>query len=174
MNMKINNDKIIGFTSILVSFSTLIILVYEINLTRKQQYASVLPYMSFLSYGMNSNKYFFRIKNDGLGPGFITEVKIIKNKEVYDEDPYEYLLRLKLPYYKEVMKENITYSNIFQGMIIPAGEHVDIFQAFTKQSADSLIKIIYDTEILIQVKYKSIYDEEWLVTQEMTIPEKIK
>lgn len=169
--MKITSDKVIGLTSMFVSVSTLLILLFEIHLTRRQQYASVLPYLSIGNYGMHTDNYTFRLKNDGLGPGFISEVRIIENGITHDEDPIMFLKRLNLPYADSL---KYTYANINPGQIIGPGDFVDLLTALDRCTGDSLIRIFNDPDVLVEIKYKSIYDEEWKINNGMMFPIKIK
>ncbi|MGB4774032.1 MAG: hypothetical protein WBP45_02570 [Daejeonella sp.] len=169
--MKITSGKVIGLTSMFVSVSTLLILLFEIHLTRRQQYASVLPYLNIGNYGMYTDNYKFRIKNDGLGPGFITEVKIIQNGIQHNEDPFMFLKRLNLPYSDSL---KYTYTNINPGQIIGPGDFIDLLTALDRRTGDSLIKIFSDPNVLVEIKYKSIYDEVWKINNDMMIPIKIK
>lgn len=68
-----NADKIISLTAMLVGVGSLFVIIYQTNLIRTQQYASVMPYLSMGS-AYNYGQIEIQITNNGLGPAFIKDV----------------------------------------------------------------------------------------------------
>lgn len=90
-----NSDKIISLSAFVISIATLLALMYQIRLSgeqnelvRKQQYASVLPYLA-IQVGTNNGSELFRLtlKNNGVGPAFIDEIRVVYNSQTYVGDP---------------------------------------------------------------------------------------
>ena len=58
---------------------------------RKQQYASVLPYLEIWLGTNNKDQLFdLRLLNNGIGPAFIEEIRIVHNGQVYPGDPLSF------------------------------------------------------------------------------------
>ena len=100
-----NVDRTISLTAFFVSVATLFILLYQTNLSHKQyelvreeQYASVMPYL-VISYSSDLDvyspdsitSYELFLSNNGLGPAFIEEVKVIYQGKTYQMDPANFL-----------------------------------------------------------------------------------
>lgn len=166
--MKIgSSDKWLSILAIIASVGTLFTVVYQTNLIRKQQYASVLPYLEIWN-SQKSDSYRLILVNNGIGPAFIEDVKIVYLDSVYQMDPAEFLSQ-------EINKSDsirgFSYSNIKKGRIIPSGTQIELL----KKSGDPKeVKRLWswfsgnDPERKevpeIEIEYSSVYGEKWKST----------
>ena len=65
---KLNTDKILGLSAMLISICTLIVFLYQTNLIKKQQYMSVYPYLTLGNNGSFTADYEYSLTNNGIGP----------------------------------------------------------------------------------------------------------
>lgn len=72
----ISNELLIGIAAMIISLSTLFVFIYQTNLIRKQQYMSVYPHLSFIHMTPGSLDYRFILRNQGIGPAFISAINI--------------------------------------------------------------------------------------------------
>jgi hypothetical protein len=159
--MKINIDRVISFGALIISFATVILLVYEIRLSRKAQYASVMPYLHIVNFEMNRPGYRIVLLNDGLGPAFIESVKVIYYGKEYLGDLQDFLLASKI----RMDSIKFTYTNVSEGRIIPAGAQFAMIAA-DGDLANSLrlLKIFNPEKMEIITVYKSVFDERWVTS----------
>lgn len=157
-----NLDKTLSLLAFFISLGTFFLLYYQTNLTRKQQYASVLPYLEIFNRGPREDAYSFAVTNNGIGPAFIKQVKIYyKNKE-YITDPVNFI-------YAEIYPQdttlNFVHTNLPPGRMMPAGAVFDLIVVEgSKESATKLRKLFSSgSEALLEITYASVYDEEWVV-----------
>ena len=68
-----NSDKIVSISAILISLATMAIYLYQTHLIKKQQNASVMPYIRIM-YSFDNDRFEVLVLNEGLGPAFIDEV----------------------------------------------------------------------------------------------------
>ncbi len=163
---KWNSDRWISITAIIASLGTLFTVVYQTNLFREQQYASVLPYLEI----WNSNgeaRYQLILVNNGIGPAFIENVSIIYQDSVYTMDPAVFLNQIIS---KSDSIENVGHSNIGKGRIIPAGTRINLLEIYEDQvnanklrswfnGANKIRKEVPE----IEIEYSSVYGERWRV-----------
>ncbi|WP_203293999.1 hypothetical protein [Luteirhabdus pelagi] len=180
---KWNADRVVSISAIIVSLGTLFMIFYQTNLIRKEQKASVMPSLrigysiSQDSIGVKENLF---VINQGLGPAFIDEVRIVENGNSYDLDPYSYISRV--PGYQ---KEETTYFNrLYTGSIISQNDRVKIFEKITDTTSrvalSRLFKFPYEVgsrEVseratsVIEIVYKNIYDDKWLIRSNEAVPQ---
>lgn len=165
-----NIDKFLSILAILISVGTLIIFIYQTNLIREHQYASVLPYLSIDNQGISTKNFKLILSNDGIGPAIIKSVEVITDRNSYFMDPAQYILEKK-----PVEKDSIDfyYSNLIPGMLVPANEHIELIGSQgTLQQANNLMQAL--EEINIKVEYESIYGSRWLTQYGSYSPKQIK
>jgi len=81
---KINFELLLGLSATFLSFAALVVSLFQTKIARKQQHASVWPYLAaFNSNSANSNSY--KVKNYGIGPAIIKNVKWETEDSVYTD-----------------------------------------------------------------------------------------
>ena len=156
--------------AILISVGTFFTIIYQTNLMREHQYASVLPYLEVYNSGMSNQSYELVMVNNGVGPAFIEEVKVHYEGEIYLGDPVRF-------YQEQIIKadtiRNFNYSNIWKGRLIPAGEKVEMLGITGSKEYSKKLRSWYGGEkAIVEIVYSSIYGERWKTGMSMR-PEKI-
>lgn len=163
---KWNSDHWISFVAIVASLGTLFTVVYQTNLYREQQYASVLPYLEL--WNSNSDdSYRLILVNNGIGPAFIDKVSIIYKDSTYQMDPAVFLANVIV---LEDTINHVGHSNIGKGRLIPAGSKINLVQVTgNKENADKLRSWFTGNRNLrsefpeIEIEYSSVYGEKWKI-----------
>ena len=191
-----NADKIISLSAFVVSIATLLALMYQIRLSgeqnelaqrqqelvRKQQYASVLPYLELRIGTNNGDRLFeFLLYNNGVGPAFIEEVRIIYDGQEYPGNLLSFYRAVVLQEEDTVILD-LAARDIYPGNIIPAGRETALLTAYSWASSpeerDRLIKWfgrpMKDPELArVEIIYSSVYGERWIVRGIGAIPESL-
>lgn len=159
---KWSSDRWLSFVAIIASLGTLFTIIYQTELIRKQQYASVLPYLEMWNSnpGRQGESYKYILMNNGIGPAFIKEVKVHYQDSIYDGDPFHFTYYVIQP--KDSVK-NFSYSNIKKGRLIPAGETIELIGVLNDTiNAPILKKWFSQTNSLeVEIIYESVYGERW-------------
>ncbi|MEQ8904360.1 hypothetical protein [Ekhidna sp.] len=159
---KWSSDRWLSLVAIIASLGTLFTIVYQTDLIRKQQYASVLPYLEMWNSqpGRPGESYIYLLMNNGIGPAFIKEVKIHYKDSVYNHDPASFTFSVIKPIDSIT---NVSYSNIKKGRLVPAGEQMELV-GVTKDTVNApILKKWFSDQDVIQVEiiYESVYGERW-------------
>lgn len=167
---KVNVDKILGLSAILISLLTLIIFIYQTNIIHKQSRLSVTPRLSFsteLNRQDSIASFNLLLKNKGIGPAIINSSKIILNTKEYEvvlDDFFnsEYPELRKLGAFTSL-------STVQEGLTLSPNETMILFSYKFNQNNINEIKkhLSINSEekfpFSIELIYSSIYDEEWKV-----------
>ena len=156
-----NSDKLIGLTAMFISICTLIVFLYQTNLIKKQQYASVFPYLELGHWGTSTENYRFILENKGIGPALITEIKIRYKDTLLDKDLPGFV-RSRID---ERDSLSFFYSSIYKGRLISANERISLIENNDGKANSSryLHKIIDDPDLEFIITYESIYEEKWQI-----------
>ena len=178
--IKWNPDKILSISAISISFITLIIFIYQTNLMSRQNYLSILPYLSIsTSDDAANNAFSITLDNYGVGPAIIesTTLSYLGDKEDlsdYENAFFEYL-KAKAPILDSI--KAISYSTLEKGVAIPAGEKHTILSIYNSEKDYTLYKQVLEELIknglYFEIKYKSIQDEHWKINNNTQGPEKL-
>lgn len=156
---RMSADRVVSLTAIIVSLGTLFTIVYQTQLIRKQQYASVLPYIEM----WNSNRgdsYSYMLFNNGIGPAFVKEVKVHYGDSTVVGDLAFFTYHVIKPV--DSVK-NYSYSNIKAGGLIPAGKKIDLISVSNDSVNAAILRKWFSKgdHIQVEVIYESVYKERW-------------
>lgn len=176
---KLKVEKLFSYLAFIVSVATLCIFFYQTSLMKKQQYASVLPFLSMGNTEVNKN-YSFILVNNGIGPAFIDEINIHYKDTIYRNMDvngfFEEVISKKDTLFSSV---GITHSTLRKGMLIPEKEMKHMLQL--KRDINNFkekrkrLRYWLNNEIKIAIKYSSVYGEQWsIIYPEEETPIKIK
>lgn len=183
------SEKLLSLTALLVSLSTLVVFVYQTQLIRQQQYASVYPYLQLGNEYSGTFKYKFVLVNEGIGPAVIEDIKIYSSgAEVYD-DVIDYVDA-------RVMEEDsvwYVYSNLNVGKLMPAEKKIPLIQVVddalleelgvedleglppnTLKGVAALYEVLNNDSLKIEITYSSIYGETWMLRNGGNAPVKLE
>lgn len=159
---KWSSDRWLSLVAIVASLGTLFTIVYQTNLIRKQQYASVLPYLEMWNSnpGREGESYMYVLLNNGIGPAFIKEVIIHYRDSAFTHDPASFAFEVIKP------KDSITnffYTNIKKGRLIPAGERMELIGVKNDSVNAKILRnwMGYTDSVQVEIIYESVYGERW-------------
>ncbi len=179
MKTKINSDRVLSITAFIISIATLIALMYQSNLVgeqnemmQKEQYASVMPYLSMRFMGNEEdNRFDLLLNNDGVGPAFIKEINIRYKDSLYQMSIIEFYTNiLKIENNNNV---KILRSDIGKATVLPANKNISLLTFYTNQNeAFELLGAFGTMDATIEITYASIYDQKWKMKnlKELHIP----
>ncbi len=179
---KVNPDRVVSVSAILVSLATLIMILYQTNLMRKEQVSSVMPSLT-IGYSVHENDSLISekiwISNRGLGPAFIERIETEYNGQSFDLDPYGYLLENEL----NLKGEIITINRLYPGSVLPADDGLVLLEKSTDSSSaivlSNTFQFPYDVKnmpsdkeqkVVIKITYRNVYGDEWIVSSDSSTP----
>ena len=176
---KIKIEKLFTWLAFLVSVCTLYLFFYQTSLMKKQQYASVLPFLSVGNTEKGGN-YSFLLTNDGIGPAFINEMNIHYKDSVYKNiDVNTFFLnviREKDTLFKT--SQDIIHSTVRKGMLIPDGQTIQMLSLIKKaenfEIKQQQLRTWLNSKIKVEIIYESVYKEKWrMIYPSEDAPQKI-
>ncbi len=167
---KINVDRVVGLSAMLISLITLIMFIYQTNIMYKQSRLSIRPRLSFTTkyhYSAGKLEYSTILKNKGIGPAIIEKTEIELDGKKYPMD-LEYFFNKTYPKMKEW--GNFTnFSNLAVGATLSADESRILFAyEFDEKYTEEISRYlkVEDQEKLpfnIIIEYTSMYEEKWKI-----------
>ena len=162
-----NADKIVSFSAILISLATMGVYIYQTHLIQKQQSASVMPYLMISSSSYNPKHFVIQLSNNGLGPAMIEKVNVHYENKVYKNLDLPTFFWRNNPNKKDsLMMNGITYNNVSEGQLIPAGNTINILEINENQEkVTSLNHYFWETKkpVELEIIFASIYGEKWSI-----------
>ena len=157
---KWSSDRWLSVVAIIASLGTLFTIVYQTNLIRKQQYASVLPYLEMWNSNPGADTYYYLLMNNGIGPAFIREVRVHYKDSIYISDPAGFASQVIKT---EDSTLNFRYSNIKTGRVVPAGQKIELISVVKDSTNASIIRKWFssDDSVNVEIIYESVYGERW-------------
>lgn len=181
-NKKLNTDRILGISAMLISILTLAIFVYQTNIMRVQSKLSVKPRLDFTTnQGGTDSLIMFQevLENKGLGPAIIDTIYIYYEEQNYSMD-IESFLEDKFPKLLEYGYLS-QHATLGQGTTLTPDEERSLFvYNLPAENLENVfdylgISDIDDVPFDFEVVFTSIYeDEKWLVNNDESVPQKIK
>lgn len=166
-----NSDKVLSLSAMFISLCTLVVFVYQTRLIREQQHMSVFPYLQMGNGGSHTTNYVYGIRNTGIGPAIITDIKVQKGNGEIFTDINPYVKANKDP------KDTIGYyhTNLSIGMLIPEKEVIEAIQLYDGkiENGDKLYKMLNYPDLSIEIEYQSIYGDKWKITNRESVPQKL-
>lgn len=164
---KINTDRILGISAMVISILTLAIFIYQTNIMRVQSKLSVKPRLDFTTnFGGNDSIISYQevIENKGLGPAIVDSIYFVYKNKRYPLDT-EKLLNAELP---KVLEYGYLsqHATLARGMTLSPNEERPIFTyLIPAKRLDSLYAYLGianedENPFPIEVTYTSIYEDE--------------
>ncbi len=166
-----NLDRLFGVAAFFISIATFVVYIYEANLIRTQQYASVLPYLEMWNNRPNDDTYKLILANNGIGPAFIKEVRVSYEGKHYEGDHVDFHYHVMYP--KDTTFRFIT-TNMRPGRVIPAGQQIELIVIEKDPEVSQKAYGLYGKQAAnIEIVYASVYDEKWKMEGMGNQPEKL-
>jgi hypothetical protein len=91
MKIRWDTDRIVSLSAMVVGVGSLAIILYQTQLMREQQRASVLPYLMIAVQSSNESTY-LTVRNGGIGPALLDDVRVRYKGRDYVGDPYDFFV----------------------------------------------------------------------------------
>lgn len=173
-------DRVMSTSALFVSLVSVIALFYQLNLAReenalirKQQSASVLPYLSF-SPSLGPQNYRMTFVNQGVGPAFIKEVEFTVNGTVKFErsDFFFNYISEKILEADGVEVRLATFS-FMDGNVLPANDALDILTLKNEAGISLFRNYLASIEWGFSIIYEDVYGARWKLDSENRLPTSI-
>lgn len=183
---RLEADRVLSVSAIVIGLCSLFITLYQTHLTRQAQHAQVLPYLVF---GITSNDggTHITLRNDGVGPARIVDVRIHYRGRAHTVDPYEFFVAERPAF----NASRITVDTVAPGRVVPAGTTIEMVGT---SAADARIAVLQEMlrlfaladaprawlaevgassgeKAVIEVTYSSVYGERWVARSATLVPE---
>ncbi len=180
IKIKWNPEKLLGISAMTISFITLIIFIYQTNLISRQNYLSILPYLSLsTSDSPVDSRFSLSLDNYGVGPAIIESISIKHKGEEFDLANFnnEVLTFLKSKAPELDSLKIFSFSTLEKGLAIPANESYNVFEV--KNSKEDYLLLRSNLNNLLadglyfEIVYKSIQNEYWMISNDTQGPKKL-
>jgi hypothetical protein len=169
-----------------VGIGSLFIIIYQTQLMRESQHASVMPYL-MIALQSNSDGVFMNLSNTGIGPALIDEVTIRYQGKELKADPFDFYASLDTT----ADLGPLDADKVMPGRLIPAGTTVrmigkpgpdnqamiyELLRLFAigEVPRSSYLALGLDPEdgrAIFEVKYSSVYGDSWRLDSAGYVPE---
>jgi len=176
---KISSDKLLSLMAFVISLCTLYVFFYQTSLMKKQQYASVLPYIELGNTEVEGD-YGFIIQNNGIGPAFIDEINIHYKDSVYkNTDVITFYSNVIVKQDTLLNMYNVSHATIRKGMLIQEKELTYMLKLGNEvknyEKKQFRLRRWLNGDVKVEIKYSSVYGEQWKILYPETLaPIKIK
>ncbi len=166
--IKWSAEKVMSISALFVSAISLFALFHQLNLAReenelirKQQSASVLPYLD--QWFSNLDGFKMTFGNVGVGPAFIKTVKFELNDSLLfnNSDHLFNKVRQALP---ELKNHPISTSTFKSGKVIPAGEAIHILNLKSAEAENLFKEFLKKNKVIYEIIYADVYGEKWILS----------
>lgn len=187
--MKFSTDRIVSLSAMAVGIGSLFIIMYQTQLTRQAQHASVLPYL-MIAINANDDGVYVVLSNTGVGPALIDDVRVRYQGREIESDPYEFYIGLRA----DAVRGGLDVNKIMPGRLIPAGVSIQMLgiagagergQMFLGE----LLRLFEVAEVpkswyagvgasgtekaVIEITYSSVYGDRWRIRSDRIVPERL-
>jgi hypothetical protein len=184
--MKLNTDRVVSLTAMIVGLGSLFTVVYQTALEREQQKASALPYVMIGLQVSDARSYVF-VRNTGVGPALIEDIVLHYQGREIRQDPYDFLLEVRP---ETARNDGLSVDKLIPGRLVPAGEWINTLGAEGNgQAMASTLMGVFDIgevpqswydargiaksgpdKAIIEVTYQSVYGDRWRVSSDSVVP----
>jgi hypothetical protein len=184
--MKLNTDRVVSLTAMIVGLCSLFTVVYQTALDREQQKASALPYLMIALQVTDARSYIIT-RNSGVGPALIEDLVLHYQGTEIRQDPYDFLLAVRP---ESVRNDGLSVDKVIPGRLVPAGEWIQMLgsEGNGQAMASTLMSVFdigevpqswYDArgipksgpdKAIIEITYQSVYGDRWRLTSDTIVP----
>lgn len=161
-------DTYLSILAVVSSFCAIGITFYQAYLQRTQQYASVMPVLDcYVNNGQEGKTYRFDLifVNNGIGPAFVKTYEYRYKGRQFGSFPEMVrqvaVDRIGKGRLDSIPVDNIVYSGLWPGRVMPPNQEVKLVSILSNKLARWFEEANSRGEININIRYGSIYDEQW-------------
>jgi hypothetical protein len=182
--MKINTDRIVSLSAMVVGLGSLFIIIYQTQLIRQAQHASVLPYL-MIAVHSNEQGVYVVLSNTGIGPAVIDDARIHYRGREIAGDPYQFYIGLHPD-----VSGAVSVDNVMPGRLIPAGATIRMLGTEGAEPGQrllgELLRLFEIAEVprswyagagstgtekaVIEITYSSVYGDRWRIRSDRIVP----
>jgi hypothetical protein len=185
-DMKLDTDRVVGLSAMLVSLASLFTFMYQARLMRQSQLASAMPYW-MIALDSNPQGVYITLRNAGVGPALIEDARIAYQGREIEGDPYDYFVGLRPD-----VDRALEVDKIQRGRLIRDGEVVQMLGkggVSDKRILEDLLHAFEIAEVprtwyanagaattekaVIEITYASVYGERWRLRSDRISPERL-
>ena len=163
--------------------------VLQTQIMREQQRASVLPYLMLaVQSSINDNRTYLTVRNAGIGPALLGDVRVRYKGKDFVGDPYDFFVQQRPEVIKAV---SMGVDKLIPGRLVPAGEWIMTMGADGEkhnQLLAELLRLFVIAEVpnswllgagvtgppseraVVMVTYSSVYGEQWHLRSDSFVP----
>ena len=163
--------------------------VLQTQIMREQQRASVLPYLMLaVQSSINDNRTYLTVRNAGIGPALLGDVRVRYKGKDFVGDPYDFFVQQRPEVIKTVP---MGVDKLIPGRLVPAGEWIMTMGADGEkhnQLLAELLRLFVIAEVpnswllgagvtgppseraVVIVTYSSVYGEQWHLRSDSFVP----
>jgi hypothetical protein len=196
--MKLDTDKILAISAMVVGVASLVVVVYQTQLQRESaeaerraQAASVLLYLMVVTT-MNNEGVFLNLRNTGIGPARIERVRVLHRGGEFQGDAVDFYSKMRSD-----TKMGFDIDQLKPGRLVPAGEWirmlgttnstsreqmtVELLRLFDIAELQQVMYEEYDKRVsegklqprekgVLEVTYSSVFGEQWVLRSDDMVP----
>jgi hypothetical protein len=175
--IKWTTEKIMSTSALFISVISLMALLYQSHLAReenelirKQQSASVLPYLSHW-YSYTGDSFSIHIGNKGVGPAFLSDVNVsYQDSLVFNKT--DDLLRYLFKNNKALDSIPYSFNSLGSGYVFPADKSTYIVEIKSRENVEIFRNVFFESPLSFSIKYKDVYGDEWEITESSNMQKK--
>lgn len=164
---KWDSDKIFSVSAFVISLATLATLVYQSQIMREHQEKTSFPKLELWNNNSDT-RYQLELKNTGLGPAVLEEIKVIFNDSIYNLDPASFA-----HFYKDSLRTRFPLgtSSLRKGRVIEPGVRVwPINISYDSIRKHPIANLFRSEEATVIIRYSSVYQHQWEIRGSGTAP----
>jgi hypothetical protein len=182
--MKLDTDRIVALTAVLISVCTAVLTLYQTKLMRESAHASVMPYLS-ITIRSDVNGVYLMLNNTGIGPALIDDIRIRHKGKDLAGDPYQFVVNER----PDLVEKQLAVDKITPGRLIPAGAAVQmvgtdgpdralmvkaLLQMFELIDAPKRwlenVDAVGGDKAIVEISYSSVYGDRWRIRSNESVP----
>lgn len=162
---RINTESLLGISAVFLSLVALVVSVFQTQIAREQQYASVWPRLQ-TNYAKNKDEFTFSIVNNGVGPAIIESIRI-----QYRGKHYKDFRQLVDEQIQQIIQTNRTetditiesiYGSVTPGDVIKSDGEIRLGRISKNEFlAQVMLQLIQSPSYRIGVIYSDVYGSCW-------------
>lgn len=164
---KWDSDKIFSVSAFIISVATLATLVYQSQIMREHQEKTSFPKLELWNNNTDS-RFQLELKNTGLGPAIIEDIKVVFKDSTYNLDPASFARR-----YKDSLDSRypLGTSSLRKGRVIEPGIRVwPINISDDSIQHHPIANLFRSQEAQVIIRYSSVYQQYWEIVGTGTAP----
>jgi hypothetical protein len=187
-----STDRIVSLSAMAVGIGSLFVILYQTHLMRQAQYASAMPYL-MVAFSSNTNGVHVTLRNAGIGPALIEDVRVHYQGRTTVADPHAFYLEAR----PDQRALPLSVDRAVPGRLIPPGEgiqmlgveaglvtedqrakvFIDLLQVFdlAEVPRNWLESVGVSSEspprAVIEIIYSSVYGQRWRLRSNSFVPE---